>query len=317
MEYTQHINININMFSRSTYNVSSHVSKYVVRIATLPSQLVNLRDVRRYVENEMLMGDVSTVFIKKHTNNKTRACFRSAVIGLENMNDTFYHQFLHNGDNGIDYRLNPVLEPFVADNGMPLYYLKMYMTENTPLPTMSTETPLQLKDDDWKSIYIPHIPELLLNNEGIPRSAISTEDDMIRIFEEELKFGKVSRVDFVPFDVKPANRVVPHRSAYIHFDHWYDNLRTRTIRSKIESQGAFRYSEYYDENGYHKAFRNDGYLLFKINHAPIPVADGTYNIHQLADIKFKLEKQNMELREELAKVRGELEEMKSAMKTDK
>jgi len=285
-----------------------------IRIACLPSVLVTMRDVQMYVEYAMRPGDVSYVVIKKHVNKQTGAAYRSAIVGFTYIDPSIYENLQACGANGMSWCCPPD-KAFVADNGMPLRFLKLYLTEHIQVPPTSTLTPLQLTPDDWTSIYIPNIPELFLaDSSSQPQYAIRNEDDVVRIFEKELKIGKVSRVDFVPFDVMPEDRQVPHRSAYVHFEHWYDNAKTKAVRSRLETQGLYRYSEYYSEHGYAKAFLNDGYLVFKINRAPIPVADGTYNIHQLADMKFKLEKQNVELREELAKARAEIAELKSGGK---
>ena len=150
----------------------------------------------------------------------------------------------------------------------------------------------------------------MINNTHTPREYSQLCELKLRsIFEEELKIGKVKRVDFIPFDNIPTDGEKPFRSAYVHFEYWCDNYTTMSIRRKMELFDSYRYKTYYDGFENQPAFKNNGYLMFKINRTPIPDADGIYNIHQLSDIKTKLEKENAELKEENEKLKRTIAEM--------
>jgi len=69
------------------------------------------------------------------------------------------------------------------------------------------------------SIYIPHV----FSNIG--------EDRIIRVFES-LSLGKVNRIDFVE---KMTAYGSTYNAAYIHFDHWYDTVVSKSFQERVRN----------------------------------------------------------------------------------
>jgi hypothetical protein len=122
-------------------------------------------------------------------------------------------------------------------------------------------------------------------------------------FEDELKIGQVSRVDFVSRTIPGQETTV--RSAYIHFDHWYDNNVSKTVRKSVNARGEFVCHGYYNGFDFCKFDRNR-FITFKVNYKPIPTADASLNIHQLAAAKEALEKRVAELEAKNAELENAL-----------
>jgi hypothetical protein len=160
---------------------------------------------------------------------------------------------------------------------------------------------LEMSDNEWTSLYIPMIPtDMLL--EGRP----FTHEDLEDYIENKIQIGKVRRIDFVDRDDMESydEETNPVKAAFIHMNCWYDNYNANMLRNALNSKGDMRERGYY--NGTRmirfettKSENMNRYLVFKINHKPIPDADGKLNIHQLAALKTKYEAEIEQMKQEL------------------
>ncbi len=152
--------------------------------------------------------------------------------------------------------------------------------------TKSTE-PLELLNDDWNSLYVSNIPNMLGVECGDNTFMRIHPKDIETIIETNLMLGKVSRVDYVKREVESGNYV---NDAFIHFQHWYNNNEAKEFRKELdEGSPSVKVSGYqigstrrnlvvFQNNG----TRKSAYLNFKINHKPIEEVDDTdLNVHQL------------------------------------
>jgi vacuolar-type H+-ATPase subunit I/STV1 len=181
-------------------------------------------------------------------------------------------------------------------------------------PETNVERPLS--ESDWKSIYIPIIPDDLVALNGSIMTVI-TQEKLTDIIQNELRIGEVSRIDYVTTESADDKKSI--KSAYIHFKTWYDNAEVESLRNELNTKGSKRYYSFgirptqytfktYDEQ---KEIYVNRYLVFKINHKPLQEAPEGLNIHQLhAANEFlnNLVKEKNEEIEALNKVINELNE---------
>jgi len=148
--------------------------------------------------------------------------------------------------------------------------------------------PLVLEDGEWSSIYIPVIAsDLSLDNGDLQ---FKDQDSLAEFFEDFLKIGQVSRIDFV--DKQAAGR-----AAFVHFDHWYNNRTATLVRKTIEAQGQFSCKGFY--NGFEfSAFDNSRFLVLKMDTRGEPVAVDTSAQLEAASIKIA------ELQAEVARLKS-------------
>jgi hypothetical protein len=163
--------------------------------------------------------------------------------------------------------------------------------------------PVEYVYGDWNSLYIPSIPAGLhtFSNGGTIAEPF-TEERLTQMIEEYLYLGKVSRVDFVEKEGRA-------RSAFVHFENWNKHEIVNMFRHILNTEGVIKFSsmDEWDVNNVKNEKNNlrfglltsqstrDFHILFKINHTPIPAADGTQNIHQLAAANEFLENKVKEL----------------------
>ena len=131
--------------------------------------------------------------------------------------------------------------------------------------------------------------------------------------ENKLAIGKVRRIDFVERDDIFINEegkiyhIIPNLdengspkipetetnpepnilAAFIHMECWYSNQKTQQIRYNLDTHGQFHMRGYNDLYGFHNFYGKNGnehYFVLKINHKPIPDADGKLNVHQLLSL---------------------------------
>ena len=156
---------------------------------------------------------------------------------------------------------------------------------------------------DWNSLYIPSIPAGLhtFSNGGTIAEPF-TEERLKHMIEEYIYLGKVSRVDFVEKEGRA-------RSAFVHFEHWNKHEIVDIFRHVLNTEGVVKISsmDEWEVNNVNNEKKNlrfgllnnqskrDFHILFKINHTPIPAADGTQNVHQLAAANEFLENKVKEL----------------------
>jgi hypothetical protein len=194
------------------------------------------------------------------------------------------------------------------DNGKPMSHIKIVPAKRHG----ASKEPLQLETGDWTSIYIPVIPEDLTMDNGDVR--LNNEDSLTEFFEDQLKIGKVSRIDFMSKPVPNSDRVA--KCAYVHFDQWYDNQTANLVRKTISTKGEFSCNGYYDGFEFCR-FERNRYINFKVNHKPIPAATEEMNVHQLAarvklleEQNTVLQEQNVQLEQRIAEVHNENDDLK-------
>jgi len=187
----------------------------------------------------------------------------------------------------------------LAKGGYQMTYLRV-----RPVPrgsggtvlTVSELPRLQLAQDDWTGFYIPHIPENLY----LDQFPVIDQDTFVTIFEKNLRWGKIKRVDFIKGPVcpaKPTNNKI--QSAYVHFEYWCDTAETRSLRYTLETHGSWKlhgFSNVETDEAMRFAVQNTNtgemtprFLNLKVNQTPIPDADSSLNVHQLAMIVSSLE----------------------------
>jgi len=173
---------------------------------------------------------------------------------------------------------------------------------------------------DWNSLYIPSIPSGLHTfSEGGTIAEPFTEARLIHMIEEYLYLGKVSRVDFVEKEGRA-------RSAFVHFEYWNKHETVDIFRHILNTEGAAKFSsmdewEIKNVKNEKKDLRfgllarqalREFHLLFKINHTPIPAADGTQNVHQLAAANEFLENKVKELEKKVLELENKVKELEDS-----
>jgi len=174
-------------------------------------------------------------------------------------------------------------------------------------------------DVNWSSLYIPFLPENLRLS-----GQILDANELSYLIDHHLGLGRVKRIDFIDRAV-PAGAPAA-KSAFVHFDYWYDNYDARSFRATMLSKGAIQlygYNMIGQDNRF--ALLQDGqfsrepqYITLKINRAPIPDAPEaeTLNVHQLAVAKRSLEQQIALLTETVRQLETQLTEAHVQHETD-
>ena len=184
------------------------------------------------------------------------------------------------------------------DNGKPMTYMKVVSAKKH---APSTET-LELKEEEWSSIYIPFLPADLSADNGDVR--YTGQDGLAELFEDHLKIGQVERIDFMSKPVPGSDR--KNMCAYVHFTTWFNNQTTKLVRGVIQDKGEFMCNGFYDGFEFRR-FDNRRFITFKVNHKPIPAVSLTeqeeLNVHQLVAAKANLEARVAELEAELASLK--------------
>jgi len=175
---------------------------------------------------------------------------------------------------------------------------------------------MELAETEWKSVYIPILPANMYVNNPVDNSYHTFQPRNLKsLLENELRLGKVQRVDFIDREMEDGQVV---KSAFIHFDYWYNNNNAKFLRDKLNTSGQFKQKGFYDGSNTHRFMvRNDngdkvpGYFVFKINHKPIPEVEETeLNMSQLVAANKVLEEKMAERDELIAKLQAELEELR-------
>jgi len=224
------------------------------------------------------------------------------------------------------YQQQPMIPYFIGADGQAYYYPTQMMVPPSPYWVMTAAQPQQmavpvpakmdLKEDEWTGLYIPVIPsDMALNG-----TAFDARRDLQDFIEAKMQIGKVRRIDFVDRDDLPNYDETenPVLAAFIHMEAWYDNYNAHMLRNAINEKGEVRQRGYHDGKQMIR-FLNTGadnnvnafrYFVFKINHKPIPDADGKLNIHQLAALKTKHEAELAEAYDEIERLKEELARLK-------
>ena len=170
-----------------------------------------------------------------------------------------------------------------------------------------SSTPLQNNQPTWKSLYIPFLPkDMLLDGESL-----FDEASMKTYFEEKVKLGKVSRVDYVS---KSQPNGTTKLSAFVHFEFWFETavefINYITENQEVKFTG-------YNSNTWNsiRSSSNRNVIRFfsvKINKTPIPeVKAPELNIHQLIASNQFMEKLIEEQKAKMEEMEAEIAQLKS------
>jgi hypothetical protein len=269
-----------------------------IRIVSLPSEIQTGNDVFQFMKNVLRMDATSVNIVPMQTTSGVHYRSAFADISSTGEEDPLLIQALMKGFANIHDQNIPGGIHF--DNGKPMSHIKIVPAKRHG----ASKDPLTLEAGDWTSIYIPVLPEDLTMDNGDVR--LNTEHALTEFFEDQLKIGKVSRIDFMSKPVPNSDRVA--KCAYVHFEQWYNNHVAKLVRKTINDKGEFSCNGYYDGFEYCR-FERNRYINFKVNHKPIPAATEDMNIHQLAArVKF-LEEQNAQLEQRIAEVLNENDDL--------
>jgi len=260
-----------------------------IRLVSLPCELQTGNDVYSFVKFCLSLEATSVNIVSMQSDSGVH--YRSAFVDIDvSVSDPVMIRTI--GTQGMQINGETLPGGIHFDNGKPMSHIKVISAKKHS-PSIE---PLQLEAGEWTSLYIPVLPDDLSMYNGDMR--YTNEDTLSEFFEDQLKVGKVSRIDFMTKPIPNSDRVA--KCAYVHFDKWYDNQTTRLVRKTISSKGEFSCNGFYDGFEFRK-FERSRYINLKVNHKPIPAATEDMNVHQLAArVKF-LEEQNAHLEEQLSK----------------
>ena len=306
-----------------------------LQLVSLPIEYNDTEAVIALFETTLRIGKVSNVRIIERTNYNQRLrsqiVTKTAFIDLECMYNTqAVRELQHYLNNETAVTQTPSVTavtefPIHWQNGDTMTHLSIRTaTEGSgkPKDTSSqnavTSEPdnMELADEDWKSVYIPILPANMYVNNPVDNSYHTFQPRNLKsLLENELRLGKVRRVDFIDRELEDGQSV---KSAFIHFDYWYNNNNAKFLRDKLNTTGQFKQKGFYDGSNTHRfMIRNDngdkvpGYFVFKINHKPIPEVEETeLNMSQLVAANKVLEEKMAERDELIAKLQAELEELR-------
>jgi hypothetical protein len=313
-------------------NVVSQTNfKKNLRIVSLPYGYTTEDHVRDLVENLLQIGKTTSVKIQQRRFNN--AFYYSAFINFEFWYDSKVSNELQllieenlvldsdeEGEltNSKNFNLSLPEFYFTWANGQPMNHISFKLLNNAPIETPinypETNVEKPLSETDWKSLYIPIIPDDLVAFNGTVMSVI-TQDKLTDIIQNQLRIGEVNRIDYVTSEPTDDKKQV--KSAYIHFKTWYDNAEVENLRNELNTKGSKRYysfgvrpSQYtfksYDEKTEMYVNR---YLVFKINHKPLQEAPEGLNIHQLHAANEFLNNLVKEKDEQIEAMKKEIDEL--------
>ena len=273
-----------------------------VRIVSLPCELQTTCQVGDFITNGIGLGTVASVnIVNMQTDAGMR--YRSAFVDiLEWADDAMtVHDTLLQGKEGVSISMAELDVSFHFDNGKSMTHLRFSAAKKHSPST----TPLELEEGEWNSIYIPFVPEDLEMDNGDMR--YSAHDTLSEFFEDQLKIGQVDRIDFSTRTIS-GREDKKVRSAYVHFNHWYNNRTALLVRKTICDKGEFMCNGFYDGFEFCKFDRNR-YITFKVNYKPIPTVTEDLNIHQLVAAKTNLEVRIAELEAKVAELEKKNDEL--------
>ena len=319
----------------STDVISQTNFKKNLRIVSLPYGYTTEDHVRDLIEDVLQIGKTTSVKVQQRRYNN--AFYYSAFINFEYWYDSKVSTELQllieenlvldsdeEGEmtNTKNFNLSLPEFYFTWTNGQPMNHISFKLLNDTPIePTINyPETNIErpLSESDWKSLYIPIIPEDLVAFSGTVMTVI-TPDKLTDIIQNQLRLGQVDRIDYVTSE--PTDGKVPVKSAYVHFKTWYDNAEVENLRNELNTKGSKRYYSFgvrpsqftfkiYDED---KEMYVNRYLVFKINHKPLQEAPEGLNIHQLHAANEFLNNLVKEKDEQITAMAKEIDELNAKM----
>ena len=333
--YTQSdITRNIVYFTENTTSIASdtpcldnHTS---LQLVSLPIEYNDQEKVKGLFENVLCIVKVTDVRIMERTNYNQRlqseVKTKTAFIDFEKWNNTEsttaimkHVQNMNSTENRRGSITLVVKDPIHWENGENMTHLSIrearvgsgkVTTENA-----DTSETIALTDNDWSSLYIPILPTNMYLQHPDNTTNTFQPRNLKSFIENDLKLGKVLRVDFIDRELEDGQTV---KSVFIHFESWNNNSNAKFLRDKLKNEGQFKQKGYYDGYSMHKFLvRNEnaekvpGYFVFKINHKPIPdVATTELNMSQLVAANKVLEEKMAEKDELIEKLQAELAELR-------
>ena len=267
-----------------------------IRLVSLPAEVQTGDDVYNFVHDFLGFEASSVNIVAMQTEQGVR--YRSAFVDIKGLlsdgvNRPSSQAFIDGSLVSLTIQGNDVPGFIHFDNGKRMSHVKVVRAKSHA----PSNEPLALDAGEWTSIYIPVITEDLTMDNGDVR--LNDEDELAAFFEDKLKVGKVSRIDFMSKPVPNSDRVA--KCAYVHFDQWYDNHTAKLVRKVISDKGEFSCNGFYDGFEFCR-FDKNRYINLKVNHKPIPTATADMNVHQLTARVKVLEEQNARLEEQNARL---------------
>jgi hypothetical protein len=306
-------------------------NKNSLQLVSLPIEYNDTDGVINLIETQLNIGKVSSVrIIERRNYNQRLQCHivtKTAFIDMESINNTQAVRDLQKYLSNLDLTASPSITvvtevPIHWDNGDNMTHLSIRRAaEGSGRPKDVTSSPItvtdvsdrmELSDEDWNSVYIPILPTNMYINNPVDNSYHTFQPRNLKsLLENELRLGKVQRVDFIDRELEDGQTV---KSAFIHFEYWYNNNNARFLRDKLNTVKQFKQKGFYDGSNTHRFMvKNDngdkvpGYFVFKINHKPIPEVEETeLNMSQLVAANKVLEEKMAERDEEIRALKEEL-----------
>jgi hypothetical protein len=274
------------------------------RIVSLPAGYITESGVTDLIENVLDIGTIASLDVQQRAFNGVP--YHTAFVEMGSWTDKEYasnllEQLTEAGKDTVAMAFAG--HTFVWPNGKPMNHLSFKALDHMPAKSSaygpagtSDVSEWPLSDSDWKSLYIPCIPDDLSLFDGQNTYPFGNEHLMFMI-EKGLNLGEVSRIDYVN-QVKEERTV---KTAYVHFKKWNDNRQVEELRNLLNTVGSKKcYSfggrasglftlkgQIVDQSGALKEINR--YLVMKINHKPIPEAPEGANAAQLSAANVYLE----------------------------
>tara|TARA_B110000285_G_scaffold231802_1_gene301321 strand:- start:2118 stop:3158 length:1041 start_codon:yes stop_codon:yes gene_type:complete len=309
-------------------NVNNHTS---LQLVSLPIEYNDEESVKKLFENVLHIGTVTNVRIieRKNYNQRLRSevVTHTAFIDFENWNNTeavncmlyYINNTTQNTNNARKTSITAVIKEEIHwNNGENMTHLSIRearVGSGKVESSNDTNELIELNGDDWNSLYIPILPANMSIHHPDNTTNTFQPRNLKSFIENELRLGKVLRVDFIDRELEDGQLV---KSVFIHFENWNNNANANFLREKLNKEGQFKQKGYYDGYNMHKFMvRNDnadkvpGYFVFKINHKPIPdVSTTELNMSQLIAANKVLEEKMTERDELIEKLQAELAELR-------
>ena len=325
------------MLSYNNTQVSVPMS---IQVCILPQEYNNVERTKVLIEDDLNIAKVSSIRIIQKTiyNRKLQKSvnIQKAFIEIDTWNETVESIRVQNelrllqetkfqAQNSYTISLGENLN-ITWENGEPMTHISVrdakpgsgiVPEENTNTTKVEENNPclLDLQEDDWNSLYIPIIPQAMYLSKPDNTLSVFQPNQLSSFIENELKLGRVSRVDFVDRILDDGRNT---KGAFVHFENWNNNSQVNEIRNTLDSEGQYRIKGYYDGKTMRSLIvRNDngdkvnGYFVLKINHKPIQEAPIETNVSQLLAANKILEEKNKEKDETIKQLQEKLEILES------
>jgi len=287
------------------------------RIVSLPASYMTEHEVTDLVQDVLNIGTVASVEVQQRTFNGVP--YNTAFVEMADWTDKEYasnllEQLTEAGRDTVAMAFEG--HTFVWPNGKPMNHLSFKAVERMPSAHTAASLDVSerpLSENDWKSIYIPCITDDLTVFDGKHYFPF-TPEYLTFMVEKGLNLGEVSRIDFV--NQQKDDRVV--KGAYVHFSKWYENRQVEELRNQLNTVGSKKVYSFggrstgsfalkgtvTDQVGVTKEINR--YLVFKINHKPIPDAPEGANAAQLSAANVFLENLVKEKDAEIEELRSQI-----------